>query len=294
MSRKFRTDFYTVHDVQGGPLAAADIFRAIERRKNDDTRNVDYQKQVLRVHRIASGRGRWAGDAVKIRMNMHPVKASIRGPSGPFDLEDHEGVGEETAFLYDVATNVLAFQRNRIGVTANAFAWYLEQIGQVDRVLLDPVLRRDGIERLDRLDQISVFDVRFAGVTNPAAIRRPGTGTGEFASLLRRYGAPNASVRLSIGRQRVGSLSVADVVAAAKSLLRIGGDRHEVTKIEVSGYSEEDGKDMFDLLHLRMQGFEDVPDTQDRVLPYDFRRQAVSAAFEKHRTEIEEMFGRAT
>ena len=62
------------------------------------------------------------GIFTKIRMTGLPVKASSTSDAQEdIDFSDTEGVGESTAFLYVPARKILVLQRNRYGLTTNAF-----------------------------------------------------------------------------------------------------------------------------------------------------------------------------
>ncbi len=100
-------------------------------------------------------------------MDTLPRKSNVEtGQLTLLDLDDDEGLGEETAFLYDPATHCLTIQRNRFGVSANAFATYCTEIGAFESALnLEPIISADAIARLQEFDRVNRLTIKVAGLT---------------------------------------------------------------------------------------------------------------------------------
>ena len=59
---------------------------------------------------------------LRIRLNESHVRAKLSGETAELELDEDEGLGEETAFVFHHVPGILIVQRNRSGVTASAFA----------------------------------------------------------------------------------------------------------------------------------------------------------------------------
>lgn len=67
----------------------------------------------------------WLLDFTKLRFEHGPGKISRGAPIEGFELEDDEGFGEETAVLYDPASNYLILQYNHNGPRSGTIEQYL-------------------------------------------------------------------------------------------------------------------------------------------------------------------------
>ena len=158
------------------------------------------------------------GDMVRIRMDDVPRKANINGDIQDIDLNDDEGIGEETAFLYSPSTNTLLLQRNRHGISPSLFASYFKQKSNVQFTYLDPILRTDVFDRLRLMNVIKTFNVKMAGVTNPEYYKGVVNGINSIIDLKETYSAPDITVKMSMGK-RGGSLSLEQVMSTIRDLL---------------------------------------------------------------------------
>jgi hypothetical protein len=244
------------------------------------------------------------GELVRIRMDQIPVRASLTGEVGTFPLDDDEGVGEETAFLYHDNLAVLALQRNRLGITNYGFVRYFTEHAQdlLDMdgfITLVPVLEPATMARLAQVQVVRRFDVRFAGVHNPQALLgdAPSPGVSKMLDLIETFEAPSAHIELSMGHERTGSLDVQRVKRTARRLLRIEGgaegDRAPIRRIEIHGRTDDEEPLVLDLLQDRMIEYADLELDAERHLPYARRRRALRDAFSRRRDQLRSLFGQA-
>jgi len=233
------------------------------------------------------------GDMLKIRMDEVPLKASLNGPTRFIDLNDDEGIGEETAFYYYAPWRVLLFQRNRHAVSASAFTWYFNHIADGGPIIgLAPILRSDIMQRLARMTIMRKLNVKIAGVENADIFRGEGHGVGAIIDLKEAFSAPNVSVSVSMGRRR-GSLLVERVRETISGLLRVSGhDDRRLKKLAVE--AQEDfahTPELLDILKSKIIEEIAIDPTADRRLPYDRRKEALREGFSRRRTELRQMFG---
>lgn len=285
IQRSLFADFYRVQVPDGEDFG--EILESVAQTPNDKRRNVDARGTPVRLHE-SHGAPTEEGDLVKIRMDEVPVKASLSGSISPFALGSDEGVGEQTAFLYDATLETLVLQRNRYGVSASAFANYFETLTSIGPIILEPILQEDALKKLQRLSEIRKFQVRVAGA-DARVFKDQAHGAKEMAQLISAFGAPNISLELSMGYSR-GSLLLDRAKAAARRFLSLAEDPSGgVTGIVITGTSDASERTVLDLLNYRMEESIDVP-KNGRELKYSARRVALKQALGKRRQELKRMF----
>ena len=99
MSKLMKVDFYKVVMPENAACKFDEILDRISAIPADDHRNVVRAGYPIRLQEATKGGAVWEGEFVRIRMDEIPVKASLGGAIEPIELEDDEGIGEETAFL---------------------------------------------------------------------------------------------------------------------------------------------------------------------------------------------------
>jgi hypothetical protein len=280
-------DFYRVNVTGGNDFQRllADVYAL-----PPEERNRTGTSSPIRLQEYTPNGDILEGDMLKIRMDEVPLKASLHGSTRFIDLNDDEGIGEETAFHYYVPWRVLLLQRNRHAVSASAFTWYFNHGGPI--IELVPILRSDILQRLARMTIMKKLDVKIAGVENAEIFRGEGHGVGAIIDLKEAFSAPNVSVSVSMGRRR-GTLLVDNVRETISGLLRVSGfgDRR-LKKLAVE--AQEDythTPELLDILKSRIIEDTEIDPTADRRLPYDRRKDALREVFTRRRTELRQMFG---
>lgn len=295
---KVRVDFYQVVMPDPAHLSFDDVLaKAHGLPRNDTSRNRaaphSQGSHQIRLHALQPQQRLWEGDLIRIRMDDLPLKANLVGDTEIIPLDDDEGIGEETAFLYDSKLHVLVLQANRSGVTAGAFAYYFEQVGDVEGpIVLAPVLELDTLDRLRRLGEVRKLTIRFAGLDNVGQIfQGQDAAVQEFTNAAAQFRAPVMEVSLSVGRQRGVSLLVQKAKRAAQQLVR-SADQHpnSIERIEISGTSDTGERDVIDLLRDRIREEHEVAADRDRRVDYQRRGSIIRSAYDKRRGELQRMF----
>ncbi|MGB3204482.1 MAG: DUF6731 family protein [Crinalium sp.] len=117
---------------------------------------------------------------------------------------------EQTAFIYHPPTRVLAIQSNRYGVSPGNFAKYFELIDDTDLLIfLDPVLQANALERLHKITTVKNFNIRVAPLNNMRLFQAGDYSIKEIINLTKAFQAPSIDIRLTIGRRKNASLSIA-------------------------------------------------------------------------------------
>jgi hypothetical protein len=261
---------------------------ARKKRKSKRTEEINGKPIALRQNAFKSAQ--WSMNMVHIRMGALPSRASLAGALGPFTLKDNEGMGEETAFLYDPATRVLLSQRNRYGVSANAFGRYLERVANLDNpIILSPIIRRDALDRVARMSVVSKISIGLSGLGNRSAATSANSSLMGALSTIGFYDSPVATLSLSIGRSRGTTLTLARakqlVANAANAVLGI-----TVDKLEVRGHAPGEPLEVVDLFDFCIVETGSVGLDGTRRAPYAARKAQLESAWNNHRVDLRKMF----
>ena len=106
MFRKLKMDFLKVVLPDEFPRSFESVLNAVNVSPKDDARNAIRNDCPFRLQEARQTGDYWKGEMIRIRMDQLPIKAKLSGDISSIDLEDDEGIGEETAFLYHVPTSV--------------------------------------------------------------------------------------------------------------------------------------------------------------------------------------------
>ena len=287
-----KIDFYRVQMPQDTQPSFEQIIDTVQIAPNDANRNEDYHGVPIRLQESSSqGDFRYA-KMIRIRLDEVPLRASLSaGSIGPFDFEEDEGIGEETAFLYNMNLRVMVVQRNRFGVSPNMIALYFNMKGHINGfIVLEPIIQLDAFRRVSQLGIIRKFDIRIAGLENFQDFRGMGYSGEALAGLMENFRAPTVSVSLSMGRTRRGSLSIGNILDQIRSALRFTGS-NAVQKIEVTGREDDQHEiEVIDILKDRMTEMVDVQLDPNRRLPHEGRKSALREALRRRSDELARMF----
>jgi len=290
MPKIVKIDFYKVVLPDGsGTTFEALLDRIAQIPLHDDVRTRDIHGDPVRLQELRHHVGWVEGDMVRTRMDNLPQKSNIEtGQLGLLDLDDDEGLGEEAAFLYDPGTHCLTIQRNRYGVSANAFAIYCTEIGRFEDIIqLEPIISADAVARLQEFRRVNRLEIRVAGLEGGQALRDTPYSLGHIARFADEYAGPIVNIEVSMGHRR-GSLlpeRVRGVVDWLRAQFREGA--MDVRKIEVAGRAAPgDETQVLDLLESRIVEQRTVEMNQNRVVTYATRRNALRSAWDAQRDRI--------
>jgi hypothetical protein len=291
MSNKVKIDFYVVQ-VPEGSDSFEKVIKIDSETEDDDSRNAEVHGYPVRLQQAHFGRELIEAEMLRIQMANLPPKAKLNGKVEDLGLDDDEGIGGETAFLYHPRTKVITLQRNRSGVSAKMLTQYFEKkSGLESPITLLPVIQSDALKRLATMKEMKRLRVRFAGITNRTFFRQQDKGLGEMIDILEFYRAPSATIELSMGHQP-GSLLAQRIVTLGRHIVGLPDhDGGEVTTMEVAGILEDNSRDEFDLLSYRMVEVVNVEENRNRRSTYKKRRPEILQAWNRRQNELSEMFG---
>lgn len=294
MAKKFTADFFRVKLHEEEPRSFPEILTDLSKIPDSDARNMLWDKNPIRFTSLnCSATGLWEGDLVKIRMDYIPPKASKNGGIEPIELEDDEGIGEETAFLYDPVYNILALQRNRYAVGETAFSTYVQtKMDTRGGVELEPVLRADARERMKSISLVRSFRVKFARPTNLASmVSKDVAGLDAFMKEMERFGGNALYVTFSMGRRK-GGMDLPEILRVARAIWKKQDNDEEspIEGLEVDGIDADGKKDVLDLLEFKLVSTEEIVVPASRSFDYKLRRPALYRRWKDRSEEIKKLF----
>lgn len=303
MSKKIIVDFYRIElaNVQTKFEQLLQKIIALPRKE----RTVDVRLTPINLYDASQDGDFWHGEITRIRMIDPPVKASRDGEVEDIPLDEDEGIGEKTAFLYHCSTRVLLLQTTHSGVSISTFLQYFQTICQNTRISADPILQPQAMKKLGQMHDIQKFEVRVAGLDNPGKLfQEDDLAIGTFQKIADDFCAPMMNITLSVGNKKDRSLSIDNVVRIAKNLViksseqleKPGGKQQKVNTIRITGStmdSEENEattKLFVDLLRDRMRERVDVRIQGRGNISYSIRIQALETAWQRREKEILALF----
>ncbi|QDU44325.1 hypothetical protein Mal52_28040 [Symmachiella dynata] len=291
MSKSVAIDFFKVECSDGKEFA--EVLKEAKKVKRVK-RTFGVLGKYLRLHELSKSSGVWRGETINIRMDAMPSKASLSGDLDAFELDPDEGVGEETAFEYHPDLNVLVLQRNRHGVTMTSFCRLFEHASRIEYVELQPILQKHAMKRFLAMQHIRSLEISIAGANNPSIVEDASLTDTKFIDAMRILDGPSVQLSVSMGYERSGSLSASGVFQFIKGLINRGTEGDvELRKLRVSGAKDQsDPLEVIDLIKDRIVEMAEITLDDDRRLPYEERRDALSQAWQNRKSEINSILGK--
>ncbi len=290
MIKQMRVDFYR---VMNGSEPLHDLHLHLDRvyrRRSGLARNCEMGGDAFRLQEYSSSGNRATGDMLRIRMENLPIKAGLDGTLDEFDLEDDEGIGEESAFLYDSSLAVLAYQRNRTGVPVGRFAEYIERMAAIEGpITFEPVLEPSAMEKFTRMRRKTKVELKCARADNPS-FWPENDSVAQTIRNLSPLNAPYVNITASVGRQN-GALDQSMLAEIVRSVIGYR-QRNRVTKMEVSGRGAQDERLVVDLIEDRMVESVAMDVGRFRHAPYDSRARHIEQAYGTRHSQLARLFRR--
>lgn len=288
-----RVDFFRIEGEAG--VATVNCLEKVSGLVDKD-RAYQIASVPFRAQELEKSNRYWRGDMIRIRMNDIPRIIALDGEEDEVLLDDDEGIGEDTAFLYDTRTQVLAIQRNSRGVSAAKWAQYFEHFSADDIAIVPEVVpSSETINAIvNKFHGVRKLHVRVAGNVNGllsiAASNSTANQIGQLAD-----SSPVIELTMSMGRER-GSLPIRLARQAMKQMYTMAGrvmgeQTTEIERIDVTGkFDEGDGVALNLLDYVVREEVEVEVDTKARRMLYESRQSGVDEAWGRRRSEFEERF----
>jgi hypothetical protein len=291
MRKRVIVDFYRVL-LNGNPFHRfTEVLRHIAGIADLQARNREIFGDTYRLQEFTETGMVACGDLLKIRMDNLPVKASLEGPINELGLDDDEGIGEESAFLFDSRLAVLAHQRNRSGVSASRMVAYVCQASEVDdQPVFEPIVNVDAYREIMGMTRHSRLEIKCARADN-AELWQGDDSASAAMRQMSELNAPMLTLTASCGRsdQLLDTDFVQGLVNAVRPLL----NRRDqvVTKLEITGKSDDDSERLVvDLVRDRMIETGAVEVGRSRNVTFAVRKRLIEEAYDHRRQELRSMF----
>lgn len=204
MAMLLRIGFHKVVVRSKEPTDFEQILEVGRKLPDDETRTIDRPDGPIRLQFARRSVNVWQNELIRIRIGEDPKKANTKGKVEPIPFEPDEGLGEETAFVYDPELQMVAYHEHRGGVSLTNAARYFKAVGGVRSVEFQPVLKPEVLERVNRMGQVKEFIVHLAGVHDGQHLRNLGRPALSLFGAANAFLAPKAKFHISIGKE--GSL----------------------------------------------------------------------------------------
>ena len=275
-----KADFYKVENIKGSLSSTLDDLIALQVEK----RNVSAGGQPLRLERIErvarDGGTFYEGEFVRVRMDNLPVKASKTSGVESIGLNDDEGIGEETAFLYSKDQDILILQRNRSGASFARVEEYFNKFGGKDNAVgLAIMMNADALKRLKKANAVKSLSVTIAPIEGVplddlrnVSVSRAGEARGSRGGL---------AVTMTVARVPRSGLSLfkEKITDVATSVMRYRSQSaSSVPKMQVKA-EDDDGTSIIDFIRDRLSCSDKIPNDNDRHLSYNARRSFLWSAW---------------
>jgi hypothetical protein len=283
-----KVDFYRVDISSTGNVSFESLIDQVLKKSTKD-RVIEIRAAPIWLNEASIDQDFVEGDLVRLRMTDLPVKGNLSGIIENLQLNDNEGIGGQTAFLYHLPTKVLLLQASKSGVSPPNLVRYLREINQFEGSLcIDPVLNSDILIKLDELQEFRQLEIRVAGLEHlptdqdDYAIR-------DIIRMSHEFRSPSLSLTLSVGKARNKSLLPELVKQLANNLIkRYNQHPQQVKRLRVSGNSEDENFAL-DLLKDRMRE-EIASNGTSRTHSYQQRNGILKKAWQHREKELLEMF----
>lgn len=287
-----RIGFYRVDVNSREEVTFADLLAIGRGLPDDETRTLDRPDGPVRLQFARQSADAWQGELIRIRLGEDPKKANRRGRVMPIDFEEDEGLGEETAFVYDPQLRIIAYHEHRGGVTLGNAARYFKTIsrGRVRSIQFKPIVRPDALARILGMGRVREFEIDIAGPDSGAPVRDLGHSALTLFQAKNEFQALKARFRFTLGR---GAGTLQNVKEAITQIWNRGDElKGQVDKLTVTGEDEagDEQLEIIDLIEDRLV----VPvtvDLRNGRLTDTRRRAAVLEAWSAQRESLLEAYG---
>jgi hypothetical protein len=241
------------------------------------------ETKVIRLQRLEKHGNLWFGDFLGVGTKRAAKKADVKGHIENLPFGPDEGLGEESAFLYDPATCVIVLQSNRLAATASSVIRFIEGFALGEGPLdLEPIMSPEAIDKLSHFQSITSLHVNMAAMDLGHAFGDKQHSATHLASIAEELNAPSIKLEVSVGHQwRKKELSLDSVKKFIRSLVSAKSGV-ELKQVAISGKTDNEDFEALDLITQRLKEVVEVEPDEGRGTSYRLRWASMSDAFYKH------------
>lgn len=254
MTKSIKAYQFWVNPVEGSTKMVRDAVAAIDA-GSDGFGISRLEKRYLAQHlKWDARRNLVTGTVYLIRSSNLPA-AINEERAGPLPIDDKTDLGEPMCFAFHPEVGVALIHYNHVGPRHQVLATVIEHVLPDVPILVEPVLRRDMLETLDRKPFLRSIEF---GLQDPNGIRELRAMGGSIAhamSMLADLGGINIKVSITMGHSRGEGLR-AGARRLGEKLAKLGAIEVEgharISAIKVGAAENEDAPiEHLDMLHAR-------------------------------------------
>jgi hypothetical protein len=240
----------------------------------------------------------YQGDMVRIKMDDIPSIASVdSNTAGPIPLQDNEGIGRETAFLFHIPSGILLIQRTTQGVSDGNFVRYFKEKCEHDLVNfsldLFPIVDSDVMRRIATIKRFKTIRLRinFAPIDKRNLLDKDNIALSSMAEIHDYFNAPYVNVEIKVSRDKSSALNKENIISTFKDMLDMIRNPiyTNVLKANAVGINFDDKEEIINLLEYTMRADISIP-YPGRYMSYEHRKQALVEAWGGRLEELKKMF----
>lgn len=226
------------------------------------------------------------GNFIRGRSNYLPKKGKAGQSTKRLDLDHDDDVCDESAFIFDPASHVLALQRNRYGLTRRGVEVYFSgHQALAEEIKLTPLVKKATLARLARMTNPKKLVMKLAMPQDASGHIRKGSSTNEAIKVMNKLYSPTLNIEASVGR--IGG-ALHHAKEFAKELLALGdNDQVDIKSLQITGEIDEEPA-FIDLIEDRIIAEVPVEQSERRTLPYPNRKISLRQAWAEQLSELKE------
>lgn len=293
-----KIDFFRVK-VDGSYPSFKSLIERVNALPDDESKSLSIDEySSIRLQKVLKSDDFYQGDMVRIKMDDIPSKASIdSNVAGPIPLQDNEGIGRETAFLFHIPSGILLIQRTVQGVSDGNFVRYFKEKCEHNLVNfsleLYPIVDSDVMRRIATIKRFKSIKLRvnFAPIDKRTLLEKDNIALSSMAEIHDYFNAPYVNLEIKVSRDKSSEINKQSIISTFKDLLDMIRNPiyTNVLKASTVGVKFDETEDIINLLEYTMRSDISIP-YPGRYLSYEHRKKALVDAWAERLEELKIMF----
>jgi hypothetical protein len=234
-------------------------------------RTFDYYQEEARLDKLKYNKADnyWYLNFLRLRQTKIPYMAKKNAQATPIKLAFDEYIGEDVTALYDIKHHILALQRNRDSLSSTGIETYLSLLynSSTEDIYLRPIAPKDLDKRLNKAKIFRKLTIRFAYLSNVKFKGNVNSSLGRFLSSFDGFDAKTATISMSLGHLKKGSL---DSDTIRDTIDQIRENEGLISDAELNyKNSEIEPVDTIDLFSMKSHDFISVKFEKLETIPFD-------------------------
>ena len=289
-TKNFRTYFFSVHHDTNEAFEYA--LKNITDISNIEHRTEDGVRLLELSELNQANKSFLCGDVERIHMDNLPNKSGVSEEPDELDLEDDEGLGYNTAFVYYPAKKILGIQSNITGVSYSRLRDYINGIlhknNKATGFHINPIIVDDKNAQKVLNEEIapSFKSISFT-IENPKNFNfipadEQVSIIDDIANKAKENNAMRMTVTLSAGREKENFLNKLNIMR----LIKKGAEANNVKNLKARAYLDGGENTELNFLPNKLQYIDEITILRNQA-PLRDRTASILRAFNYHSEYIE-------